>query len=129
MNKIRFQTPIERSDGLLILWNENNFEKPPELINQNEACQVMKFSDLECIDFNVSIRTASYVRSCLKVQEVVDQLSEADKELNIFLMGDLNAFNNVKGDRSGHTSKAMITKGHHISNDFYQYWINYIGRM
>ena len=55
------------------------------------------------------------MRPCLKVQEGVDQLFKADKELNIFLVGDLNAFNNAKRDRSGHTSKATITKDHHIS--------------
>ena len=113
--KFKVQPPIGRSGRLLILWNEDKFENPPELIYQNEACQVMKFSDLKSIVFNVYIRTASYVRTCLKVQEGVDKVSEADKELNIFLVGDLNAFNNVKRDRSGHSSKATVTKDHHIS--------------
>ena len=105
-----FQPAVGKSGGLLTVWNKN---EKSDLLFSNDAIMVTKFVDMNLLVCNTYVKTAKYVESVAFINDAFEFLKNED-EKTVMLMGDFNAFCNLKEDRKGPMLRGTIQKDHHI---------------
>ena len=107
-----FQPSCGKSGGLLTIWT-NNLES--FLLFRNEACLISKFPKQNVITISTDIRKMEYIKFCQVLRDgVIFILTGDHPETTVLLMGDLNAYNNVKQDRKGAQTTGTISKDNHL---------------
>ena len=112
-----FHPSTGRSGGLLITWNKNTPKSQASLIHANDASQALHFHALNLTVLNNYIKTSEYPKYCELAQLTFDHLTETQKQQRLFLLGDLNSYNNASVDRLGQSlaTNAGYDNDHHIT--------------
>ena len=84
-----------RSGGLLTFWNSKlTFKRT----SSTDSCIVTTFIDLNLCILNTYIKTSEYTKACQLMSDSITNIENVF-EKNIILLGNFNAFSNLKRDR------------------------------
>ena len=99
-----------RSGGLLTFWNDRlTFKRT----SSTDLCIVTTFIDLILCILNTNIKTSEYTKASQLLSDSIANIENVF-EKNIILLGDFNAFSNLKRDRDGKICEGTVTKDMHI---------------
>ena len=105
-----FQPAVNRSGGLLTMWNKN---EKSELVCSNESSIMTHFMNINLFVCDIYVKTSKYVVSIDDINDACGMI-ERDEDSIIILLGDCNVFENLKQDRKTLRLTTKIVKDHRI---------------